>query len=599
MGLEHRGVRAPHLRTPPRRELTISNRIARPRSNQNDSGRSASGDNQSQRSLSESRQTGRTRTSETRAKRSESEQGRPKGGSKKKPATGGSRRGAPTFAASRNPAEAKKNSRGQRRTGDAPQRDERTQTTADESVNSKATFRTFGLSENLMRGISELGFEQPRPIQAKTIPEAMNGRDVLGLAQTGTGKTAAFALPILERLLADRRQGPRALIVAPTRELAIQIHAEILELGKFTSIKAATIFGGVSQVKQVRALRGRPDILIACPGRLLDLYKQNECDLSRIETLVLDEADHMFDMGFLPDIRRIITALPKQRQNLLFSATMPKEIRGLADRILNRPHVVELNHSKPASTIEHFLYPVTQAKKMDLLSQILHEDSFTSAIVFLRTKHRARKIARDLDRDGHRAIALQGNMSQGQRDRAMSGFREGRYDILVATDIAARGIDVANISHVVNFDLPGTPDAYTHRIGRTGRSELTGKAITFVTSEDAAGVRAIERNLGEEIPRRFVKGFAVSGILDGTSPKSFGSKKPFAGGGRRSGGSGRPSAKPGAKASFGVKKTTSKPANTTPWGAGVAEALDAPVRTRRAHRPKGSGPGRSRSRRGR
>ncbi len=451
-----------------------------------------------------------------------------------------------------------------------------------------------------MRGVAELGFVQPRPIQAKTIPEAMTGRDVLGLAQTGTGKTAAFALPILERLIANRGQGPRALIVAPTRELAIQIHAEIEELGKFTSIKSATIFGGVSQVRQVRALRARPDILIACPGRLLDLHKQRECDLSRIETLVLDEADHMFDMGFLPDIRRILNALPKERQNLLFSATMPREIRGLADRLLNRPHVVELNHSKPASTIDHFLYPVPQTKKLDLLTQILHEDSFTSAIVFLRTKHRARRVARDLDRDGHRAIALQGNMSQGQRDRAMGGFREGRYDILVATDIAARGIDVANVSHVINFDLPGTPDAYTHRIGRTGRSELSGKAITFVTSEDAGGVRAIERNLGEEIPRRFMKGFAESGILDSKSSsksthkstKSRGPKKSFARGSRVAGG-GKSSAQ------STLTKPAAQTATATPWGAGVAEALETPARTRRAHRPKGSGPGRSRSRRGR
>ena len=451
-----------------------------------------------------------------------------------------------------------------------------------------------------MRGVAELGFVQPRPIQAKTIPEAMNGRDVLGLAQTGTGKTAAFALPILERLIANRGQGPRALIVAPTRELAIQIHAEIEELGKFTSIKSATIFGGVSQVRQVRALRARPDILIACPGRLLDLHKQRECDLSRIETLVLDEADHMFDMGFLPDIRRILNALPKERQNLLFSATMPREIRGLADRLLNRPHVVELNHSKPASTIDHFLCPVPQTKKLDLLTQILHEDSFTSAIVFLRTKHRARRVARDLDRDGHRAIALQGNMSQGQRDRAMGGFREGRYDILVATDIAARGIDVANVSHVINFDLPGTPDAYTHRIGRTGRSELSGKAITFVTSEDAGGVRAIERNLGEEIPRRFIKGFAESGILDSKSSSkstrrstgSRGPKKSFARGSRVTGGS-------KSSAQSAPTKPAAQTATATPWGAGVAEALETPARTRRAHRPKGSGPGRSRSRRGR
>jgi len=394
---------------------------------------------------------------------------------------------------------------------------------------------------------------------------------VLGLAQTGTGKTAAFALPILEQLLARRRQGPRALIVAPTRELAIQIHAEILELGKFTTLTATTVYGGVPANKQVRALRARPDIIVACPGRLLDLHQQRACDLSRIETLVLDEADHMFDMGFLPDIRRILAALPRERQNLLFSATMPREIRALADGVLNRPHVAELEHSKPASTIEHFLYPVEQNRKLDLLNNILGQDDFRSAIVFLRTKHRARRVARDLDRHGHRAVALQGNMSQSQRDRAMKGFREGSYDILVATDIAARGIDVAGISHVVNFDIPNTPDAYTHRIGRTGRAELSGKAITFVTHEDTAGVKAIERKLGQEIPRRFVKGFASSGSSGSSESPARGRSN---------------------------NRHAGHEAPSTPWGAGLQDAHGGRFK-RRGSRPKGAGPGRGRSRRGR
>jgi len=368
-------------------------------------------------------------------------------------------------------------------------------------------FDQFALAPSIQRGIASLGFTEPRPIQAQTIPAALAGRDVLGLAQTGTGKTAAFALPILERLNTSRRRGARALIVAPTRELAMQIQAEIVALARFTGIKTVAIFGGVSQVHQIRTLRSRPEIIIACPGRLLDLMQQGEVKLGGIEVLVLDEADHMFDMGFLPDVRKILKALPAERQNLLFSATMPTEVRALTRDVLHDPCTVELAHSKPAETIEHALYPVAEGRKLDLLRHLLSEDGFRSAIVFTRTKYRARRLAEQLCRSGHNAVALQGNMSQPQRDRAMSGFREGRFDILVATDIAARGIDVANISHVINFDVPGTPDAYTHRIGRTGRAERSGKAFTLVCAEDRGAVRDIERKLGESIDRRYVEGF--------------------------------------------------------------------------------------------
>ena len=375
------------------------------------------------------------------------------------------------------------------------------------STSAEGGMSQFPLDPSIQRGIAAVGFVQPRPIQAQTIPAALDGRDVLGLAQTGTGKTAAFSLPILERLVSLRRPGPRALILAPTRELAIQIHAEIEALARFTQVKAITIFGGVSAAPQIRALRSQPDIIVACPGRLLDLMQQGHVRLNGIEVLVLDEADHMFDMGFLPSIRRVLAALPVRRQNLLFSATMPSEVRGLAQQILNNPHVVELSHSKPAETIEHALYPVASHRKVDLLRHLLSNDDFTSAIVFLRTKHRAKKLALDLGKLGHNAVALQGNMSQPQRERAMSGFREGKFDILVATDIAARGIDVANVSHVINFDVPNTPDAYTHRIGRTGRAERSGKAFTFVSDEDRTAVRDIERKLGSPIDRRTVAGF--------------------------------------------------------------------------------------------
>ena len=376
-----------------------------------------------------------------------------------------------------------------------------------------AGFAQFSLAPLVQRGIAEAGFSEPRPIQTETIPAALAGCDILGLAQTGTGKTAAFALPIIERLISERRPGPRALILAPTRELAMQIHGDFEKLARFTRLKAVTVFGGVSERPQVRALRNQPDIVVACPGRLLDLLRQGKAMLGQIKILVLDEADQMFDMGFLPDIRSILSMLPDRRQNLLFAATMPDEIRILANRILDCPHVVELAHSTPAATIEHTLYRIAADRKMDLLKHLLDNDGVTSAIVFLRTKHRARQLSVRLSRMGHNAIALQGNMSQAQRDRAMGGFREGRFKILVATDIASRGIDVAGVSHVINFDVPNTPEAYTNRIGRTGRAERSGKAYTFVSREDTEALRAIERSLGCPITQRRAPGFDTATVL--------------------------------------------------------------------------------------
>ncbi len=370
---------------------------------------------------------------------------------------------------------------------------------------SETGFDRFELHPNLVRGVRAAGFVEPRPIQVETIPAALEGADVLGLAHTGTGKTAAFALPLLDQLLDERKPGPRALVVAPTRELATQIDAEIRLLAKFTRLTTALVFGGVSMRAQISALRRRPEVVVACPGRLLDLMGQGAVRLGDVETLVLDEADHMFDMGFLPDIRRILAALPKDRQNLLFSATMPREIRHLADELLYEPHVVDLAGTAPAETIEHALYPVPETRKRDLLEHILKSGSCDSAIIFSRTKHRTRRLAEQLGKAGHRAVGLQGNMSQGQRDRAMRGFRDRHFDILVATDIAARGIDVSGVSHVINYDVPNTPEAYTHRIGRTGRSEREGKACTFVTGEDWGWVRATERMIGEPIPRQQVE----------------------------------------------------------------------------------------------
>ncbi len=368
-------------------------------------------------------------------------------------------------------------------------------------------FDHFHLDRKLLRGLKAAGFETPRPIQADAIPACLEGQDVLGLAQTGTGKTAAFGLPILQYLLEEPGEGPLVLILAPTRELARQIEAELRTLAKFTRIQTCTVFGGVPIPSQAKALRRKPEIVVGCPGRVLDLAQRGLLDLSGIETLVLDEADHMFDLGFLPDIRRIIARLPEERQNLCFSATMPREIRKLADEMLDEPHVVELAHTAPAERIEHFLVPIDEGRKRALLDRVLAEDDCESAIVFTRTKHRAKRMAQQLDKAGHRAVALQGNMSQSQRDRAMRGFRQGRYDILVATDIAARGLDVAGIDYVINFDPPSTPETYTHRIGRTGRSEASGKACTFVTSADRNWVRDTERMLGDRIERRPVPGF--------------------------------------------------------------------------------------------
>lgn len=389
-------------------------------------------------------------------------------------------------------------------------------------------FAAFRLESVLERGVAAAGFQEPRPIQIMTIPAAIEGRDILGLAQTGTGKTAAYALPLLQRILARRRRGPVALVLAPTRELAAQIDAEIRGLAKFTKVQSLTIYGGVSMATQIRGLRRSPDILVACPGRLIDLHEQGCVDFSNIEALVLDEADHMFDLGFLPSIRTILSLLPPKRQNLLFSATMPAEMRRLADQILVDPHVVELSNSMPADTIEHALYPVRPEHKQDLLEHLLSSDECQTAIVFTRTKQRAKRLAERLAKVGHEAIALQGNMSQGQSDRAMHGFRTGRYAVLVATDLVARGIDVSDVSFVINYDAPDTPQAYTHRIGRTGRAERAGRACTLVSLEDFAWIRATERYLGAAIEQRQVQGFdavAIRGLGDPTAAVVPGRRK--------------------------------------------------------------------------
>ncbi|MCM2266016.1 MAG: DEAD/DEAH box helicase [Desulfuromonadales bacterium] len=369
------------------------------------------------------------------------------------------------------------------------------------------TFQEFKFHPDVAAGITVAGYATPTPIQAQAIPAVMAGRDVMGLAQTGTGKTAAFALPILHRLQPGPRGKVRALVVAPTRELAEQINEAFAAYGKQTRLTSTTIYGGVGNNPQVAALRRGVDIVVACPGRLLDHIGQGTIDLSKLEVLVLDEADQMFDMGFLPDIRRILKAVPKTRQTLLFSATMPEAIRGLAGETLTSPVTVQVDRVAPAVTVSHALYPVDQHLKTALLLGLLKHTDTESVLVFTRTKHRAKRLDEQLQKAGFRAASLQGNLSQNRRQAALDGFRDGSFQILVATDIAARGIDVSQISHVINYDIPDTPEAYIHRIGRTGRAARSGDAFTLVTGEDTAMVRAIEKVLGKPVERRRLEGF--------------------------------------------------------------------------------------------
>lgn len=368
-------------------------------------------------------------------------------------------------------------------------------------------FDAFDLHQDILGAVAHSGFETPTPIQEKAIPAILTGSDLLGLAQTGTGKTAAFVLPIVHRLMKGRDRRPRALVLAPTRELAAQINDAVRSLSRGTGLRSAVIYGGVGMSPQTEALRRGVDILVACPGRLLDHLSQKNVDFSRLEVLVIDEADRMFDMGFLPDIRRIARHLPEKRQTLLFSATMPADIRGLADDMLRDAVTVQISHTKPIDTVSHALYPVEHHLKTALLRELLAATDTDSVLVFTRTKHRAERVARQLSHAGFSAVSLQGNLSQSRREKAIEGFRRGSYQILVATDIAARGIDVSAISHVINFDMPDTADAYTHRIGRTGRAEKTGDAFTFVTRDDAAMIGTIEQILGERLVRKTLPGF--------------------------------------------------------------------------------------------
>jgi len=372
------------------------------------------------------------------------------------------------------------------------------------------SFTQFNLHPQINAGIEALGYKTPTPIQMQSIPAIIQGRDVMGLAQTGTGKTAAFALPILQRLMNGPGKMVRALIVAPTRELAEQINESINEMSRSTTLKSVALYGGVSKHPQIEKLRQGAEIIVACPGRLLDLVAQGVADLSGIEVFVLDEADRMFDMGFLPEIRKITKQLPEKRQTLLFSATMPADIRSLAKDILHDPLTIRIGNDIPVSTVSHTLYPVEQHLKTALLIKLLKETDTESVLVFARTKHRTTRVAMQMKKAGFPVSSLQGDLSQNQRQTALNGFREGKYRILIATDIAARGIDVTRISHVINYDMPDTVEAYTHRIGRTGRATKSGDAFSFVTSEERDLVDSIEYVLGKQIARCTLEDFDYS-----------------------------------------------------------------------------------------
>ena len=379
-------------------------------------------------------------------------------------------------------------------------------------------FKSLSLHDAVMSGIEDSGYLTPTPIQEKAIPPVMEGKDLIGLAQTGTGKTAAFVLPVLHRLMTRADGNVRALIVSPTRELAEQTAQAFTELGKYTGLRCMSVYGGVNISPQTQSLRNGVDIVVACPGRLLDHLWQGNMDLSHLDILVIDEADRMFDMGFLPDIHNILRCIMSEHQTLLFSATMPDDISKLIKEILHDPVTVQIGISRPAQTVAHCLFPVKNERKTALLKALLKNTDSDSILIFTRTKFRTERVASELRQAGFRVAALQGDMEQYERQNAMDSFREGRVKILVATDIAARGIDILSISHVINYDMPDGADSYTHRIGRTGRIGQNGEAFTFVTSEDAAVIREIELVLKAKIERRTLPGFECN-LPEGEAPR--------------------------------------------------------------------------------
>jgi ATP-dependent RNA helicase RhlE len=376
-------------------------------------------------------------------------------------------------------------------------------------------FADLGLRPELLKAVQEAGYTSPTPIQQQAIPLALEGRDLIGLAQTGTGKTAGFTLPIIERLLEEgyghTRTGAhrvRVLVLTPTRELCVQVEESFRKYGKHTTLRVAPVYGGVPVEPQTKVLRKGVDVIVATPGRLLDHMERQNVVFDDLEVLVLDEADRMLDMGFAPQLNKIVADVPRFRQTLLFSATMPPEVEALARKYLRKPIVVQVGRrSSAASTVTHAVYPVPRSKKTELLAHLLQKDGMDSVLIFSRTKHGSDKIVRHLTSSGISATAMHADKSQGERTRALDDFKKGKVRVLVATDIAQRGLDVSGISHVINYDVPQQAEDYVHRIGRTGRAASTGDAFTFMAADEIAMVRAIERVIGEPIPRISVPGF--------------------------------------------------------------------------------------------
>ena len=368
-------------------------------------------------------------------------------------------------------------------------------------------FSKLGLSPTIVDGVKAMGYVEPTPIQLRAIPLVLAGRDVIGSAQTGTGKTAAFALPILSKLN-QHAPGPRALILEPTRELAAQVETAIHDYSRFTNLRTTVVYGGVGYGRQTDQLRSGTDIVVATPGRLLDHLERGTLRLDKVQFLVLDEADRMLDMGFLPDVRRILDRCPRQRHTALFSATIPPQIETLIQWAMKNPETIQIGVRRtPAETVKHVIYPVADSQKSDLLLQLLERVNYNSVLIFCRTKHGADRIAGLLKRANHAVAVLHSNRTQREREQALRGFRDGRFEALVATDIAARGLDIAEVSHVINYDVPQHPEDYIHRIGRTGRAEHSGDAFTIMTAEDSSHVFAIERFISQKIPRVKLENF--------------------------------------------------------------------------------------------
>ncbi len=368
-------------------------------------------------------------------------------------------------------------------------------------------FTQLGISAELLEGIKAMGYTDPTPIQLRAIPLILEGRDVIGSAQTGTGKTAAFALPILSRLQPGAKT-PRALIVVPTRELAAQMETAFRDFARFTDFKIGLVYGGVGYGKQLDMFKAGVDVLVATPGRLLDLIQQRHCSLSTVEYAVLDEADRMLDMGFLPDVRRILEYCPRKRHTSLFSATIPPEIESLIEWAMKNPEVIEIGlRRSPAETVEHAVYPVNESQKADLVQAMLDGLNYNSVMVFCRTKVGAEKVGHMLKKENHAVAILHSNRTQREREEALRGFRDGKFEVLVATDIAARGLDIEKVSHVINYDVPQHPEDYVHRIGRTGRAHASGDALTLMVASDSKHMEAIERFIAQQIPRKRLDGF--------------------------------------------------------------------------------------------